>query len=45
VNVAQPTPYSPGWSVSTFTMTSAMPSGAVRMGFMLVIFMRSSCSN
>jgi len=29
VNVAQPSPYSPGSLVSTFTTTSRIPSGAV----------------
>ena len=30
MNVAQPQPYRPGWSVTTFTTTSRMRLGAVR---------------
>src|SRR6266496_2606929 len=41
VNVAQPRPYKPCWSVSTFTTTSVMPSGAVRIDLILVIFIRA----
>ena len=37
VNVAQPSPYSPGSLVSTLTTTSRMPAGAVRMVFTSVI--------
>src|SRR5262245_2195682 len=42
VKVAQPSPYSPGSLVSTFTTTSRMLAGAVRMTLTSVIFSGSS---
>jgi hypothetical protein len=38
VKVAQPNPYSPAWLVNTFTTTSLMPAGAVRIVLTSVIF-------